>query len=528
MIIQLETAPSAEIVAELRSRGAVVLSDIPENGLLISVGRPVAARDLGIRFAAPIDPADKLSPAAAGEFHIVEFHPDVDSNDARGIVLNSGIELRENPDLHPHHLLVRAAAAELAALAKRDEVAYIFPASAGLVNGVPTRACSGALTANGPAAQSIPTYGDGWDGPGLGSATLSYVFSAVTSKLDPAAAKSEMIRAMSEWSKAVQVTWQPASNATGSKTVNILFASGDHGDGYPFDGAGGVLAHTFYPAPPNPEPIAGDMHFDNAESWHIGANTDLFSVALHELGHSLGLGHSDDPTAVMYPYYRMATSLSPLDIATVQKLYAAASAAPSTPLKPTPTPTPTPTPSVPLTLAVNAPPAAVSSSTISISGATSGGKAAVMVTWATDRGQSGTAQGSTSWSIAAIPLASGANTIAITATDGLTRISQSFAVTYKAPAKPSDTTPPSITINSPSGSMISTAASSIVISGTAADNTGVASVTWSTNTGRSGIAAGTSHWSVTVPLLTGSNSITIQASDAAGNAAWRSVVVKRM
>ena len=42
--------------------------------------------------------------------------------------------------------------------------------------------------------------------------------------------------------------------------------------------------------PLNPEPIAGDMHFDNDESWRIGANLDVFSVALHETGHALGLG----------------------------------------------------------------------------------------------------------------------------------------------------------------------------------------------------------------------------------------------
>ena len=33
---------------------------------------------------------------------------------------------------------------------------------------------------------------------------------------------------------------------------------------------GGVLAHTFYPAAPNPEPIAGDMHLDNDENWNAG------------------------------------------------------------------------------------------------------------------------------------------------------------------------------------------------------------------------------------------------------------------
>ena len=130
--------------------------------------------------------------------------------------------------------------------------------------------------------------------PGLGSATVAYVFSQMTAQLDPTAAQAEILRAMAQWSNAVQVTWKPGTDSNGRDGQHPVRTDA-HGDGYPFDGPGGVLAHTFFPAPPNPEPIAGDMHFDDSESWHIGSDTDLFSVALHELGHSLGLGHADDP-----------------------------------------------------------------------------------------------------------------------------------------------------------------------------------------------------------------------------------------
>jgi hypothetical protein len=70
-------------------------------------------------------------------------------------------------------------------------------------------------------------------------------------------------------------------------------------------------------------------------------------------------------------------------------------------------------------------------------------------------------------------------------------------------------------------------AASIAISGAASDNVAVTAVKWTTSTGGSGAAAGTSSWSATVPLLMGTNVVTLRAYDAAGNSAWRTVTVVR-
>lgn len=81
-----------------------------------------------------------------------------------------------------------------------------------------------------------------------------------------------------------------------------------------------------------------------------------------------------------------------------------------------------------------------------------------------------------------------------------------------------DTTPPSISISSPTtaGAYTSTSAN-ISLAGVASDNIGVTAVTWSNSLGGSGSAVGTSNWTASVSLKNGSNVITVFARDAAGN-----------
>ncbi len=116
-------------------------------------------------------------------------------------------------------------------------------------------------------------------------------------------------QAFALWAGWTPLRFTPVPLAAGPEII-IRFVAADHGDGFPFDGVSGVLAHAFFPSvPPAPvTPIMGDAHFDEAETWTVtvppaAGGIDLVTVAAHEFGHSLGLGHSAVAGALMAPFY---------------------------------------------------------------------------------------------------------------------------------------------------------------------------------------------------------------------------------
>jgi hypothetical protein len=182
---------------------------------------------------------------------------------------------------------------------------------------------------SGPAAQSAEfqlttgstsTVGAAkWSQPGgLGSTiTITYSYNnlldgGLGGGLSAASIRSAIEEALGRWAAVAPIRFVEVADSGPALTANMsdYNASGrpmlrfGH---IPIDGPSGTLGYAYYPGSTG---LAGDVFFDRAESWSVNATRgiDLIEVALHEIGHTLGLGHEPMPSsggqsAIMNPYY---------------------------------------------------------------------------------------------------------------------------------------------------------------------------------------------------------------------------------
>lgn len=152
---------------------------------------------------------------------------------------------------------------------------------------------------------------------------FTYRFVNGTSDITGTQERNAVQNAFNTWAATLcGVTFQ--ERASDPVDFEVGWFSGNHGDGSAFDGVGNTLAHAFYP-PPCGGSHAGECHFDEAETWSLtgaGGTFDLETVALHEIGHLLGLDHSSVGGSVMFPSYGgVRRALTQDDIDGIRRLY---------------------------------------------------------------------------------------------------------------------------------------------------------------------------------------------------------------
>jgi len=172
-------------------------------------------------------------------------------------------------------------------------------------------------------------------------------------------------------------------------------------------------------------------------------------------------------------------------------------------------------PTVTITSPTSSPTYTATGSSLTLQGTASDNVGVTQVTWVNSRGGSGTATGTSSWTASAIALQLGSNVLAVTARDaaGYTKTA-SLTVTL------SDTTPPTVAVTAPAAG--TTVTSTLVVSGSATDNVGVAGVQFKLDGANLGAEVTTPPYAVTWNTTTtadGGHVLTAVARDAAGNRA---------
>lgn len=139
--------------------------------------------------------------------------------------------------------------------------------------------------------------------PRRNTTSIKFAYRNLTSQLTASEVKAAVRSAFDLW-KAAHPPFQFREVSLDDNPIIVIrFVTGSHADGFPFSGGDGDLAHAFLPNHPS---LRGQIHFDDDEIWSITIPTtkkDLVTVAAHEIGHALGLGHSILTEALMFAIY---------------------------------------------------------------------------------------------------------------------------------------------------------------------------------------------------------------------------------
>lgn len=171
------------------------------------------------------------------------------------------------------------------------------------------------------------TYSFAPDGTGVGGIPSAW-FGAMNARgISQAAWQQQFQKAAAAWAAVADINlvlvpddgtaFSSAGNQQGDPRFGDIRIAGI---GLP----AGVLASAFYPPPSNGGTLAGDIVMNTGQPWNVNSDYDLLTVAIHEFGHSLGLGHSLISQAVMYASYTgKKQALHADDTSGIQAVYSA-------------------------------------------------------------------------------------------------------------------------------------------------------------------------------------------------------------
>ena len=172
--------------------------------------------------------------------------------------------------------------------------------------------CGMAPWGDGASQRGVGMIGNGWDGEGQNSTTIYFRVENASPFLGPSQ-RQVFLEALSAWAEVVQIHFVELAFSNSARSIDFLWADGDHCDLEPdecgedlcgFNGMEfGAIAHGFYPpgidnlcGGPSTESRAGNVHFDEDESFSTNPNNSGYSLKLtaaHMIGHALGLQDND-------------------------------------------------------------------------------------------------------------------------------------------------------------------------------------------------------------------------------------------
>ena len=171
-----------------------------------------------------------------------------------------------------------------------------------------------------PNLVGFETYGK-WE-----KQTIAWALESWPSQLSLEQARSALSAAFEQWEQHSGLTFQQVGTVAEADIVFSTQPTGDHGDSCSFGAS--TIAHSFFPHPTFPVCPHGKLHFNQeykfTTSWRATnwQPIDYQSLALHEIGHALGLAHSANNKSVMWKFYvGSRRTLHDDDIAGVQELY---------------------------------------------------------------------------------------------------------------------------------------------------------------------------------------------------------------